>query len=126
MVAPAAAVASPPADIDSFLATVRLRLMQDTPELLPLFDTLAQEARAARDWLGQELGNLPRGASILEVGGGALLLSCQLAREGFAVTAVDPLGDGFSAFGKLRARGARPCTLDGAPAPRRRVRHRAL
>jgi 2-polyprenyl-3-methyl-5-hydroxy-6-metoxy-1,4-benzoquinol methylase len=37
------------------------------------------------------------------VGAGSMILSCQLAMEGFAVTALEPTGDGFSHFSKLRS-----------------------
>jgi SAM-dependent methyltransferase len=39
---------------------------------------------------------LNSGARILEVGGGILALAIQLASEGFIVTAVEPVGEGFS------------------------------
>jgi 2-polyprenyl-3-methyl-5-hydroxy-6-metoxy-1,4-benzoquinol methylase len=38
---------------------------------------------------------LKDGAKILEVGGGILALAVQLASEGFSVTTVEPVGDGF-------------------------------
>ena len=44
---------------------------------------------------------LPEAASILEVGGGAFLLAYELAREGFAITAIEPTGVGFGAFEEL-------------------------
>src|SRR5687767_14604906 len=62
---------------------------------------MADEARFARWWLKEDLSRLPKGASILEVGGGIFLMSCQLAREGFAVTAIEPTGVGFGAFEEL-------------------------
>jgi 2-polyprenyl-3-methyl-5-hydroxy-6-metoxy-1,4-benzoquinol methylase len=42
------------------------------------------------------LTELENGARILEVGGGILALSIQLASEGFEVTSVEPVGSGFS------------------------------
>ena len=89
--------------MESFLNHVQAYLDATAPELRPLFDTMAGEARFARDWLADDLARLPRGAAILEVGGGVFLLTCQLAREGFAVTAIEPTGDGFGAFQRLGA-----------------------
>jgi hypothetical protein len=40
------------------------------------------------------LETLPAGASILEVGAGAQLLSCALQQAGVRVTALEPLGEG--------------------------------
>jgi SAM-dependent methyltransferase len=62
---------------------------------------MAGEARFARSWLEDDLRALPKAASILEVGAGAFLLTYQLAREGFAVTAVEPTGVGFEALEEL-------------------------
>jgi hypothetical protein len=38
------------------------------------------------------------GAAVLEIGAGSLLLNCQLMKEGFAITTLEPLGAGFSDF----------------------------
>ena len=46
--------------------------------------------------------HLSSGGQILEIGAGILLLSCHLQREGYAVTAVEPVGRGFSHFDRLR------------------------
>jgi 2-polyprenyl-3-methyl-5-hydroxy-6-metoxy-1,4-benzoquinol methylase len=73
------------------------------PQLLPLFETMAGEAAFGREWLAGDIARLPAGAAILEVGGGIFLLSCQLAREGFAVTAIEPVGEGFGEFQQLGA-----------------------
>ena len=88
--------------LNKLIADIRQRLEREAPDLLSLFSIMSHEAQFARDWLRKDLACLPKGASILEVGGGIFLLSCQLVREGFSVTTVDPLGDGFSEFGKLR------------------------
>ncbi len=45
---------------------------------------------------------LPVGATLLEVGGGTSAQRCQLAAEGFDITAIEPTGEGF---GKLRQLG---------------------
>jgi SAM-dependent methyltransferase len=62
---------------------------------------MAGEARFARSWLDDDLRGLPEAAPILEVGGGAFLLTYELAREGFAITAIEPTGVGFGAFEEL-------------------------
>jgi SAM-dependent methyltransferase len=87
--------------MDEFLARIRSHLDAHAPELRPLFDTVAAEAKFAHDWLSEDLARLPVGAALLEVGGGVFLLSCQLAAEGFAITVIEPTGEGFGAFRQL-------------------------
>lgn len=87
--------------MDGFLARIRSHVDAHAPELRSLFDTMAAEARFARDWLSEDLARLPVGAALLEVGGGVLLLSCQLAAEGFDITAIEPTGEGFGKFRQL-------------------------
>jgi SAM-dependent methyltransferase len=87
--------------MEAFLTQVRQHLDGHAVHLRPLFDTMAGEARFARAWLDEDVKRLPKGAPILEVGGGVFLLSSQLAREGFAVTAIEPTGVGFGAFEEL-------------------------
>ena len=66
------------------------------PELVDLFLTYQNEALAARKFLESNLTELDPGAEILEVGGGILALAIQLASEGFKVTTVEPIGEGFT------------------------------
>jgi SAM-dependent methyltransferase len=66
------------------------------PELIDLFFTYQNEAIAARKFLDISLNELNSGARILEVGGGILALAVQLASEGFTVTTVEPVGEGFT------------------------------
>lgn len=87
---------------ESFLGDIRKAIEDNAPELLSLFDIYAAEALFGRRYIDSDLRDLPSGAKILEVGAGALLLSCQLAREGFQVSALEPIGDGFSHFDKMR------------------------
>jgi len=87
--------------VDEFLPPVRQHLDAQAPHLRPLFDVMAAEARFARSWLDDDLERLPEDASILEVGGGTFLLTYELAREGFAITAIEPTGIGFGAFEEL-------------------------
>jgi hypothetical protein len=62
---------------------------------------MAAEARFAHGWLSGDLARLRVNAALLEVGGGEFLLSCQPAAEGFAITAIEPTGEGFGAFRQL-------------------------
>ncbi|MCX7144233.1 MAG: hypothetical protein NT123_24995, partial [Proteobacteria bacterium] len=88
--------------IGKWLDFVRIRVEQRAPQLLILFDTYAGEARFGRSFVEADLSGLPADARVLEIGAGALLLSCQLCREGFDVTALEPIGQGFSHFGQLQ------------------------
>lgn len=87
--------------MDAYFARMRSAVAAQQPAMLPLFDTMAGEARFARQWLAADLTALPNGAAILEVGGGTFLLGCLLAEEGFAVTSIEPVGDGFGEFAVL-------------------------
>lgn len=89
--------------MDDFLASTRAHVEAEAPHLLALFDIVAGEARFARAWLDTDLRSLPRGAPVLEVGGGVFLLACQLTREGFQVTSIEPTGSGFGSFEELGA-----------------------
>jgi SAM-dependent methyltransferase len=71
-------------------------IASERPELIDLFLTYQNEAVAARRFLENSLIELDTGAHILEVGGGILALTIQLAYEGFKVTTVEPVGEGFS------------------------------
>lgn len=86
-----------------WLDTVRQLFVANAPDLTPLFNTYAAEALFGRSYIDIELRQLPKAARILEIGAGSLLLSCQLVREGFRVTALEPIGEGFSHFNRMRA-----------------------
>lgn len=88
--------------VEWWLADVREHIIKVTPQLLPLFDTYAEEALFGRSYIAADLMRLQPGTRVLEVGAGALLLSCQLVREGFEVTAVEPTGKGFGHFEQIR------------------------
>lgn len=90
------------ARMDEWLQDVRAHCALNAPDLLSLFDTYAAEAVFGRDYISADTALLKPGARIIEVGAGAFLLSCQLAREGFEVTALEPTGSGFSHFEQLR------------------------
>jgi len=88
--------------MDEWLRDVRAHCTQSAPDLLPLLDIYAAEALFGRNYISTDITLLKPGARILEVGAGAFLLSCQLVREGFEVTALEPTGSGFSHFEQLR------------------------
>lgn len=88
--------------IEDWLKIVQARIAGKAPPLLDLFDVYANEARFGRRFIAPDLENLAGGARILEIGAGSLLLSCQLRLEGFDVTALEPIGQGFSHFGQLQ------------------------
>lgn len=90
--------------IEYWLSDVRTYFSETASELLPLFDIYAAEAVFGRGYIASDLKSLRSGARLLEVGAGSLLLSCQLVREGFQVTGIEPTGDGFSHFEQLRLR----------------------
>lgn len=91
-----------PSTISWLLTDMRTCFNDTNPELLDLFDVYAAEAAFGRRYISSDLESLPAGARILEVGAGSLLLSCQLIREGFQVTALEPIGTGFSHFEQIR------------------------
>ena len=84
--------AARPQSIEWWLADVRAHFVEAAPDLLPLFEIYAAEAAFGRLYIAADVERLEYGAKVLEVGAGSLLLSCQLAREGFFVTALEPLG----------------------------------
>ena len=88
--------------IEPLLDDVRSAVRRDAPHLERLLEIFAQEARSGRQWLAPSLERLAPGAAILEVGAGLMLLSCQLAAEGFKVAALEPVAEGFSSFSELQ------------------------
>lgn len=88
--------------MNSWLLEVREHLAARAPEMLGILDVYAAEARFGRSFISNDLSNLEKGATVLEVGAGSMLLSCQLVREGFDVTALEPVGDGFTHFERMK------------------------
>ncbi|MGS2716904.1 class I SAM-dependent methyltransferase [Eionea flava] len=88
--------------IESWLDFVRIEFENSAPELLDLFVIYANEAKFGREYIDSDLAVLPPSANILEVGAGSLLLSCQLIREGFQIVSLEPVGNGFSHFDRMR------------------------
>lgn len=91
------------AALELLLRELRVRVRYEAPDLLETFDGYAGEVRFGRALIADDLARLPAGAQILEVGAGSLMLSCVLASEGYAVTALEPVGSGFSHFARLQA-----------------------
>ena len=71
-------------------------ISMERPDLIDLFLTYQNEAIEALKFLKSSLIELDSGAEILEVGGGILALAIQLASEGFKVTTVEPVSEGFT------------------------------
>jgi SAM-dependent methyltransferase len=76
--------------------SVEALIVNQHPELIGLFQTYQNEAIQARRLLHPNLIALQNGAKLLEIGGGILALAIQLESEGFDVTTVEPIGDGFT------------------------------
>jgi 2-polyprenyl-3-methyl-5-hydroxy-6-metoxy-1,4-benzoquinol methylase len=95
-------VAANPDGFDDFLNALQEQVATSHPHLLSLYDVFRHEAVFGRKWLNSNLSALAYNASILEVGGGVMLLSSELQREGYAVTVLEPIGDGFSVFTELQ------------------------
>ena len=72
------------------------KILANDPGLLKILNTYNNEAIEARKLINSDLNNLNTNSKILEVGAGCLALSVQLASEGYDVTAVEPIGIGFS------------------------------
>ncbi|PVZ43716.1 class I SAM-dependent methyltransferase [Pseudomonas sp. CC120222-01a] len=94
--------------LDSALKSMQLwfaelRTRMPDEEAQTLFDTYAEEAMFGRRLIASDLERLPLGSAILEVGAGAMLLSSQLTKEGYEVTALEPTGTGFTHFERMRA-----------------------
>src|SRR5215471_15446883 len=91
-----------PPSIETWLADVRVYVSEKAPRMLSTLEVYLGEARFGRRYIDADLMRIPQGAMILEVGAGSMLLSCQLVREGFQVTALEPTGAGFSHFEDIR------------------------
>ncbi|WP_144144815.1 class I SAM-dependent methyltransferase [Paraburkholderia sp. BCC1884] len=90
-------------EINDMTGAIRDVVGREAPDLLDLFDEYVGEMRFGRALIDKNIASLRRGAAILEVGAGSLLLSCRLQQEGFNVTALEPIGSGFSHFSRLQA-----------------------
>ena len=90
------------AGFENLISDIRTIVLREDKTLLDSFDIYAQEARFSRFVFDSDIKKLKPGASILEIGAGMMLLSCQLKKEGFNMTALEPFGDGFSHFAHLQ------------------------
>jgi SAM-dependent methyltransferase len=88
--------------LGSWLDGAHTHLRDAAPELAALVADYVGEAQFGAEIIAQELATLSPGAAVLEVGAGTMLLSCALQAAGFAVTAVEPVGAGFSHMTTLR------------------------
>lgn len=91
------------AKIKDWMSEIRNFINNRNPELNSITEIYINEAEFGRQFIDEDLKHLPRDANILEIGAGSLLLSTQLVREGREVTALEPVGVGFSHFFQLQA-----------------------
>jgi 2-polyprenyl-3-methyl-5-hydroxy-6-metoxy-1,4-benzoquinol methylase len=71
--------------IDFWLNNLRAKVLDSLPEQIDMFEIYAGQAKFGRAYIDPNLQQLEAGSSILEIGAGSLILSTQLAREGFKV-----------------------------------------
>jgi 2-polyprenyl-3-methyl-5-hydroxy-6-metoxy-1,4-benzoquinol methylase len=76
--------------------TLERVIISERPDLIGTFKLYQNEAMAARLLIDDSLLQLKHGGEVLEVGGGILALAIQLASEGYKVTTVEPVADGFT------------------------------
>lgn len=89
-------------NIEVLIKSLRDHVQTTRPDLLTDFDLYSNEAKHGYLWLSKELSSLNEGSKILEIGSGILILSYQLTIDGFEVTSVEPLADGFETFNELQ------------------------
>ena len=89
-------------DIEPWLDAVSEHIVRSAPELSGLLSDYVGEARFGASVIETELARLPAGSRVLEVGAGMLLLSCALQAAGYRVSALEPIGSGFSHMDRLR------------------------
>lgn len=88
--------------IASWLDEAQVHLRNAAPDLDGLVTDYVGEARFGAEIIEGDLTALAPDAQVLEVGAGTLLLSCALQAAGYRVTAIEPLGVGFSHMERLR------------------------
>lgn len=89
--------------MNNYFSDLRAFVVSSDASLEKIFNEYAEEAKFGRRLFASDFSNLPAGSAILEIGGGSLILSSLLQREGFNVTALEPIGSGFSHFHQLQA-----------------------
>ncbi|MBP7777005.1 MAG: methyltransferase [Acidobacteria bacterium] len=99
-------MASPSASIlpalDAWIDRARRHLLTAAPDLAGLVDDYAGEARFGASVIAGDLSRVGSGARVLEIGAGTGLLSAALQAAGYRVTALEPLGAGFTHMARLR------------------------
>ena len=88
--------------IEFWLSAVQQEFEKNAPDLLGLFRIYAEDAKFGYSYISSDLTSLAQNSKVLEVGAGSLLLSCQLIRDGFDVTSLEPTSSGFSHFDEMR------------------------
>lgn len=88
--------------ITSWTDEIHRTLLVKKPELIDTFQIYAEEAVFARELIDFNLSKIPKKTNILEVGAGLFILSCQLCREGYKVSCIEPTAKGFSHFNELQ------------------------
>lgn len=89
-------------DINAFINDIAPRVREQSPDIFPLFEVYANEAAFGWHWLENDLSRLNPQDSIIEIGGGAMLLACFLRKRGYNITVLEPVGSGFSHFSTLQ------------------------
>jgi 2-polyprenyl-3-methyl-5-hydroxy-6-metoxy-1,4-benzoquinol methylase len=100
-VSTAAAAVAP--TIDAWLDDAHHHLRNAAPDLAAIVDDYVGDARFGAATLAGDLAAIAPGGHILEVGAGAGLLSTALQAVGYTVTALEPVGEGFSHMTRLRS-----------------------
>jgi len=90
-------------DVEEFVANVRASVILQYPGQQEYFDIYANEAIFGLSIIKEDVSVLPREATVLEVGAGALLLSGYLASLGLRVYELEPIAAGFSHFHELHS-----------------------
>lgn len=90
------------AAVHHWLDGAHAHLRSVAPDLDGLVTDYVGEARFGAAVIAKDLAELAPDATVLEVGAGALLLSCALHAAGYRVTALEPVGVGFSHMTHLR------------------------
>jgi SAM-dependent methyltransferase len=89
--------------IEAWLDDAHHHLRHAAPDLAAIVDDYVGEARFGAATIARDLAGIAPGGHILEVGAGAGLLSTALQAAGYAVTALEPVGEGFSHMARLRS-----------------------
>jgi 2-polyprenyl-3-methyl-5-hydroxy-6-metoxy-1,4-benzoquinol methylase len=84
--------------IEQLIDELKQVFLNKSPELFDLFLIYANEALFMYNLIKQDLEKLNENDEILEVGAGIFLLCCQLKKQGYNITALEPNANGFSYF----------------------------